>query len=240
MIMDAGKFVVELLIYIFDNSDECTILNNSKGDIMKNKYRLFVICIMFLTLAFAQDGYTAAELSEEEYNLLVDSAFYFYGEHSPNDSRWILFPDHEEEASQFPLIRTEQDGTPIYELCVFADVEDIAWSPKSDWFAFIDYDLLYNGGDQFIYLVNVFTEEYYGIRLHDFIEQTDIGKRNHLLVLNMGWLPSNDGVVFSIEADYLGTSGDDMIDQHRIEDLGDLFNLYDPLHAGYYVIQLTE
>jgi len=207
---------------------------------MKNRYNLFVSCMLFVTVGLAQDGYSVTELSEEEYNVITDSAFYFYGERSPDDRRWVLFPDCEEEAGQFPLIRTEQDGTPIRELCVFAEVEDIAWSSESDWFAFIDNDLLYNGGDQFIYCVNVFTEEYVRISLHDIIDPEIVGKRSDLLVTDLGWLPSNDGVIFSIEADYLDFSGDDMIDQHRIEKLGDLFNSYDPLHAGCYVVQFTE
>jgi hypothetical protein len=200
----------------------------------------FSIVVAFVLLGYAQDGYSVTELSEEEYTLIADSAFYYYGERSPDDSRWILFPDHEEEVGQFPLIRTVQDGTPIYALCVFAEVEDIAWSPESDWFAFIDHDLLYNGGDQFIYCVNVFTEKYMAVKLHRIIDEEKVGMRRELTVTNLGWLPSDDGMVFSVDADYLGTSGDDMIDQHRIEDLGDLFGHYDPLHAGYYVVQFTE
>jgi hypothetical protein len=189
---------------------------------------------------FAGDGFSVIELSEEEYTTVADSVFYHYGENSPDEKRWVLFPDCEEEAGQFPLIRTEQDGTPIYELRVFAAVEDIAWSPESDWFAFIDNDLLYSGGDQFIYCVNVFTGDYIGIRLHEIIDWEALGKRRQLVVTGLGWLPSNDGIVFSIDADYLGTSGDDMIDQHRRDDLGDLFGYYDPLHAGNFVVQFTE
>jgi len=207
---------------------------------MKNAIIFVSLWMLSTTFISAQDRYTATELLEEEYNRVTDDVFYYYGEHSPDDSRWILFPDHEEEVGQFPLIRTAQDGSPIYALCVFAEVEDVAWSPESDWFAFIDYDALYNGGAQFIYCVNVFTGEYRCIRLHEIVEHEDIGKRSKVLVMNLGWLPTNDGVVFSIEVDYLGTSGDDMIDQHRIEDLGDFFEQDDPVHAGYYVVQIIE
>ena len=207
---------------------------------MKNIGMVCTIWMLSLPCIFAENGFSVTELSEEEYTTVADSAFYHYGEDSPDEKRRVLFPDCEEEAGQFPLIRTAQDGTPIYELCVFAEVEDIAWSPRSDWFAFIDYDLLYNGGDQFIYCVNVYNEEYICIRLHEIIDQDRVGKRSELCVTGLGWLPSNDGIVFSIDADYLGTSGDDMIDQHRIEDLGDLFEHDDPMHAGYFVMQFTE
>ena len=65
---------------------------------MKQGFVLVPLCTVIVTFMCAQDGYAVSELSEKEYGIVAESAFYFYGERSPDSSRWVFFPDCEEEA----------------------------------------------------------------------------------------------------------------------------------------------
>lgn len=202
----------------------------------------FFLAIFFTTsiCAFAETEYEVVELSDAEFDSLSVEAFYYYGDRSPDDSRWVLFVDHEEEAEQYPLIRTEQDGTPVSDLYVFADAEDIAWAPNSKSFAFADYDAFYYGGDQYLYVVEVYEGKHFHASLHDLIKGRDVGKRDKLIMHNLGWLAEDQGIFFSLEANFLGTSGDDMMDQHRIEELGEDFERDDPIPAGNFVLYFDQ
>ncbi len=182
--------------------------------------------------------YRIAELDDDDYFALAENAFHHIGEKSPDEGRWVFFEDHEEDPEEFPVIRTVHDAECIENLFVFADEKDIAWSPKSDEFVFIDYDAFYNGGDHQLIIVDVFTREYISLLVHDLIEGRDFDGRSMLTVYNLGWLASGDGVIFSMDVDFLGTAGDDMIDKHRIEELGEDFGTRSPVFAGNYIVYL--
>lgn len=201
----------------------------------------FLLALFLITsvIGFAETEYDVVELSDEEYDSLSAEAFYFYGDTSPDDSRWVLFVDHEEEAGQFPLIRTDQDATPVSGLCLFAECEDIAWSPDSKLFAFADYDALYYGGEQYLYVVEVYEGENFHVSLHKLIEGKELGNRDKLTVHNLSWLPESNAILFDLEANFLGSAGDDMMDRHRIEELGEDFERDDPVRAGNFIVYLN-
>lgn len=187
---------------------------------------------------FDESGYRIAELDDDDYFALAENTFHHIGEKSPDECRWVLFEDHEEDPEEFPVIRTVHDAECIENLFVFADEKDIAWSPKSDKFVFIDYDAFYNGGDHQLIIVDVFTHEYISVLVHDLIEGRDFDGRSMLTVYNLEWLASGGGVIFSMDVDFLGTAGDDMIDKHRIEKLGEDFGTRSPVFAGNYIVYL--
>jgi hypothetical protein len=185
-----------------------------------------------------EQRYRIVELDDEDYSSMGPYTFYHIGNESPDQKKTVSFESHEEDPEEFPVVRMIHDTNAFYELYVFANTEDIAWSSRSDKFAFVDYDALYLGGDQRLYILDVHTFAHVDFSLHELIEGEDFENRSMLTLYNLEWLASGDGVIFSMDVDFLGTSGDDMVDRHRIEKLGENFGSSSPVFAGNYIVYL--
>lgn len=185
-----------------------------------------------------ESQYRVVELDDEDYFAMEVITFYHAGGESPDQNKNVFFVDHEQDPEEFPKIEMLNSIHACDNLFVFADEEEISWSPGSDKFAFIGYDALYNGGDQRIYIVDTRTYSHIDFSVHELIEGEDFDNRDKLTVYNLAWLESGNGIIFCMDVDFLGTSGDDMIDQHRIEELGEEFGTRSPVFAGNYIIYL--
>lgn len=183
-------------------------------------------------------GYRIVELDDEDYFSMEPFTFYHTSDESPDQKKIVSFVSHEEDPEEFPVVKMTHDAQAFDDLYVFAHADDIAWSRRSDKFAFVDYDAFYNGGDQRLYIIDIYTAGHIDFSLHELIEGEDFGNRRMLSLYNLEWLASGDGVIFCMDVDFLGTSGDDMIDQHRIDDLGAYFGTNSPVFAGNYVVYL--
>jgi hypothetical protein len=191
------------------------------------------------SLFFSEDeGYRLLEISDEDYSEIQPDMFYHCGSESPDQRKTVSFESHEEDPEEFPCVLTASDAQTFNNIYVFARTEDIAWSLKSDKFAFVDYDGLYNSGDQRLYIIDINTLKHIDFSLHELIAAKDFSGRRKLSVYDLAWSGSGDAVIFCMEVDFLGSSGDDMIDQHRIADLGQDFDRSSPVHVGYYMVYL--
>jgi hypothetical protein len=168
----------------------------------------------------------------------------YYDEHSYRYASFVSldrtftveFQAHREDPSDFPVIKTKNHEIFFEDLYVCAD--EVIWSKSGMKFAFIDRDFYASSGDFGIVLIDLETEQHMYVELLELLTLNEYDDREMIVVKDVRWLSSDDGIVFSLDIDYLGYSGHPGIDMVRQEQLGENFNKEDPVKVGDFAVFL--
>lgn len=178
--------------------------------------------------------YRMHELTESLKRIFDENGYRYSGFTSIDGTMTVEFQGHCEDPSTFPVVKMEDQELYFEGLYVYAD--ELIWAPGGQKFAFIDRDFYAGSGDLGVVVIDIQTEKDVYVELQELTAKEDFNGREMLCAYDVKWLPSEDGMFFSLDVDFLGYSGHPGIDMTRQERLGEDFGRNDPVKVGDFAV----